>query len=71
MNARRCALITRARRQRAEFTAGMRWGMLVGGCWAVLLSAVLFSLAGCGGSDDDTPATTQPVDCKAHPELCK
>ena len=37
---------------------------------AALALAVL--LAGCGGGDwPDEIATTDPVDCKAHPELCR
>lgn len=35
--------------------------------------AVSALLSGCGGDsepDDDTPSSTQPVDCKARPELC-
>ena len=35
--------------------------------------AVCSLLSGCGGGgEDEAPtATTQPVDCKARPELCK
>lgn len=36
------------------------------------LAALLVLLAGCGGgSPDDEPVTTQPVDCSARPDPCR
>lgn len=44
------------------------YGLVAAG--TVVLSALL---SGCGGDSgpDDTTSSTQPVDCKARPELCK
>jgi hypothetical protein len=44
--------------------------------YAVVIVTVLavVALAGCGGGGDDPQdpaASTQPVDCHAHPELCQ
>lgn len=43
--------------------------------WMALVCAMLLCnlLTGCGGGGDeeDELKTTMPVDCKAHPELCK
>ena len=36
-----------------------------------LLSALLLALAGCGGGEEEDRATTEPVDCRARPELCR
>ena len=44
--------------------------------WVLALLTLLATLAGCGGNGDDAEdspppgATTQPVDCKLHPEQC-
>jgi len=37
------------------------------------LFAIILLLASCGGGDAEPNerATTQPVDCKAHPERCR
>lgn len=36
------------------------------------LLALIFSslLAACGGGEDEEQKDTQPVDCKARPEIC-
>ena len=37
-----------------------------------VLAVLLALLVGCGGGDDDEDMTgTQPVDCKARPEVCR
>ena len=37
-----------------------------------LVFGVLLALPGCGGGDwEDERATTDPVDCKSIPELCR
>lgn len=40
---------------------------------AWMLALILGLLAACGGGDcdDDADKSTQPPDCKAHPELCR
>lgn len=48
--------------------------LLVTGSWLlpVLVLLVCALLSGCGGGDDEEPSKdTDPVDCKARPELCQ
>lgn len=37
----------------------------------VCLLAFVALLAGCGGGDPEPDKTTEPVDCKTHPERCQ
>jgi hypothetical protein len=48
-----------------------RWPLVL--LLVVLLIGLAGGVAGCGGgdaSDDERDASTQPVDCKLHPEQC-
>lgn len=46
--------------------------LLLTGSWLlpVLLMLACAVLSGCGGGDDEEQKDTDPVDCKARPELC-
>lgn len=50
----------------------VRWPLVL--LLLVLLIGLAGGIAGCGGggdSADDAGPTTQPVDCKLHPEACQ
>lgn len=59
---------------REEAQAVERWYIRI--LILAMIACIVLALTGCGGGgDDDEPtgpnASTQPVDCKTHPELCK
>lgn len=64
------------RDDRAEAATTRTQGRLIGLALIVTILATCAALTGCGGGDpeDDTAtndATTQPIDCAAHPDSCK
>lgn len=56
----------------ADRSPRIRWPLVL--LAIVLLIGLAGGVTGCGGSDaddNDGRATSQPVDCKAHPEACQ